>query len=841
MKKTYWKYVLSSIKKDFTRLLAIFLIVTLGVGFLVGLMSVTPDLQKTANEYYIQNNLTDVWISSTIGFSESDHQKIKEVVPGIRKIEIYDQMDQNVYLNNDKKLQGRVIYRDFDEHGIDKLTFVEGRAPVEPDECVLLNPISSMAKYEINDTIRVDENIYKIVGKVSDPYYMSDAPEQTIIGNGILDTIVYIDEEFNESPTYTTIKMTFDKSKDYSAFSTQYEDFIREKQAEIDLISQKIIDERLIEVKEMLKTEVIKYVKEEIKKAFPALADNDKIINDIVDGLAETESFKKIIDDEFDKQFGTPKWYILSRNEVPSAHMFKLDSNKIDSIAKIFPVFFYLITLLVCIASITRIVNNDRQYMGTLKSLGYKKSTIYKKYIFYGVFTSLLGSIIGSLFGLFVLPFIVHGVYCSLYNLPKIIFTFPAGVVFGYSAIMVSLILLTIVLIVHGCLKEHVSSLLIGKAPTAGKKILLEKIPRLWSRLKFRSKSMLRNVFRFKKNLIMMLIGVGGCTGILLTSFGLKDSLNVLNTEQYNTILKYDLVVNVNNIEENPINTFQNSPIYYYSSKVLDNKDNLDVMMIGGNDLDKFVGFDEGVVFNESSVVITKQIADDLDIKKGNKISLDMRDGHFVQLVVTGVTTNYIENYVYIGEKVINKTFPEMKKNAFIVQTELEGDELDTYIRKLVDMENVIGVKSVTQSKETYESILNNLNSIVLILVLVSGTLIAVVIYNLTDIMITERFKEIATLRVIGYQRREALFYIFKEIVFMSIFGILFGLGFGVFLHHFVILRIVSAGLTFGMTIHWTSYIYTTLLTILFITLTSFVFYPRIVKIKMAEALKSVE
>ena len=841
MKKTYWKYVLSSIKKDFTRLLAIFLIVTLGVGFLVGLMSVTPDLQETANNYYLENNLTDVYISSTIGFSKDDDLKIKGLVSGIRKIDNYDQMDQNVYLNNDKKIQGRVIYRTFDEHDIDKLTLVEGRFPTEPDECVMLDPISSMTKYKINDTVRVDESIYTIVGKVSDPYYMSDAPEQTIIGNGILDSIIYINEEYNLTPTYTTIKITFDEARKYSTFSNEYTDFIHKKQAEIDLISQSIIEDRVKEVKSQLTEGVKLYLLEELKKEFPNISASEQIMNDILDAIAQTESFQKMVDDEFNERFGTPKWYILSRSEIPSAYMFKLDSNKIDSIAKIFPVFFYLITLLVCIASITRIVNNDRQYMGTLKSLGYKKITIYKKYLFYGILTSVLGSIIGSIFGIFVLPFIVHGVYCSLYNLPKIIFTFPTAVVFGYSSIMIALILLTIILITHGCLKEHVSSLLTGKAPVAGKKILLEKIPWLWSRLKFRSKSMLRNVFRFKKNLIMMLIGVGGCTGILLTSFGIKDSLNVLNTDQYTTILKYDLVVNVNNIEENPIKDYVNSPIYYYNSKVLDNKDNLDVTLLSSNDMPSYVGFDEGINFNDSSVIVTKQIADDLNLEIGNKITLDIRNGQFMQLQITGITTNYIENYVYVGEKQFKKSFPTLEKNAYIVKTGLQGDELDTYIRSLVNLENVKGVKSVTQSKETYESILNNLNAIVLILVLVSGTLIAVVIYNLTDIMITERFKEIATLRVLGYQRREALFYIFKEIVFMSIFGILFGLGFGVFLHHFVILRIVSAGLTFGMTIHWTSYIYTTLLTILFITLTSFVFYPRIVKIKMAEALKSVE
>ena len=397
-------------------------------------------------------------------------------------------------------------------------------------------------------------------------------------------------------------------------------------------------------------------------------------------------------------------------------------------------------------------------------------------------------------------------------------------------------------LVAFSALKEHVSSLFAGKAPTAGKKILIERITFLWKHLSFKQKSMLRNVFRFKKNLIMMLIGIGGCTGILLTSFGLKDSLSVIQTTQYNEIIKYDLIVSVNDINDNPIvEPNESEPIYYLTGEVLSQNENIDVSIMSSNNLPSYVNLFDNK-FNENSIIVTNQIADQLNLKIGENIVIDCPSQNiFVQLRVNGITTNYINNYIYIGEKAFINYFGSLSKNAFLVKNDMTSDELTSYTRELLLNENVTSISSTSDIAYTYENILNNLNSIVAILVLLSGALIAVVIYNLTDIIITERIKEIATLRVTGYTRRESLLYIFREIIFMTILGICLGLIIGVFLHKYVMVNITSIGLCFGESIAPLSYLYTIVLALGFMIITTTCFYPKIKKIQMAEALKSVE
>ncbi|MCI7602057.1 MAG: FtsX-like permease family protein, partial [Mollicutes bacterium] len=433
-------------------------------------------------------------------------------------------------------------------------------------------------------------------------------------------------------------------------------------------------------------------------------------------------------------------------------------------------------------------------------------------------------------------------IYRSLYDIPIMVFVFDYSNVLLYSSIMIILILLCIMLVAFSALKEHVSTLFSGKAPTAGKKILIERITFLWKHLSFKQKSMLRNVFRFKKNLIMMLIGIGGCTGILLTSFGLKDSLSVIQTTQYNEIIKYDLIVSVNDINDNPINeSSESEPIYYLTGEVLSQNENIDVSILSSNNLTNYVNlFDND--FNENSIIVTNQIADQLNLKVGENIVVDCPSQNiFVQLRVSGITTNYINNYIYLGEKAFKNYFGDLTKNAFLVKNDMTSDELTSYTRELLLNNNVTSVSSTSDIAYTYENILNNLNSIVAILVLLSGALIAVVIYNLTDIIITERIKEIATLRVTGYTRRESLLYIFREIIFMTILGICLGLVIGVFLHRYVMINITSIGLCFGESIAPLSYLYTIILALGFMIITTTCFYPKIKKIQMAEALKSVE
>lgn len=848
MKKTYIKYIMSSIKEDLSHLIAIFLIVFLGISFIVGLMSTSPDIEYTVDKYYKENNFVDTYIVSTIGFDEEDTSKIKEKIDDIDLIESHYQIDEYYYVNN-KKVTGRLIYRTFEDNAIDKLTLIDGRFPSNKNECVALSS-EGLVEYKIGDYITVDEEKSTIVGTVSDPFYIANSKDKTTIGTKEINLVCYFNESYFDNLNTSMIKITFKNTKDLQAFSKEYEQYITKKVADIETISSSLIENRKSKIKEKIKEEVKNEVyKGIVEKLMESQLINEETAKALADRLIENESNKKIINENTEIQYkkflneNNPKWYVLTRNEIQGARMLKEDVNKVTIIGQILPIFFYLIGMLVSLSSMTRIIAKDRAKMGTLKSIGFTKYGIYRKYLFYGLIASVLGCVLGSILGIFILPYVISNIYRTLYKLPPLVFTFQTGIILGFSALMIFMIIGAISAISYSSLRETVSSLLIAKTPKAGRKILVEKIPFIRKHLKFKYKSMLRNIFRFKKNLLMIIVGVGGCVALLLVSFALKDSLSVVKGAQYKTIINYDFVVTVKDTNNNPFASthYKNDLIFYDEGTVKGKEQNIDVSVLSSNKINDYVGFDDNIEFNENSVIITKQIAEANNITIGDYVLIDLSSsGHIAQAKVSAITTNYVSNYVYFGEAVFNKYFPNLEKNSFIVETGLKDEDVKKYSESLIYDENITAISSTLSTKELYGQILDNLDALIAILVLLCGALIAIVVYNLTDIIISERIKEIATLRVVGYFKREALAYIYREIVFMSFFGVIVGIIFGLFLHQYVIINIGSIGLVFGKHIKILSYVYSVGFAFVCILLTTFIFYPKIKKIQMAEALKSV-
>ena len=859
MKKTFLRYVFSSIKHDISRLISIFVIVVLGLGFLVGLKSTSPDLRASMNAYYNDTNFMDIYIQSTIGFSSSDVDDLRNELTGVSQIEGYYQMDEFTEIGG-KKCETRLTYRSFNDNSIDKLTLREGEFPDEPNEVAILYNSSAEVSKEIGTQVVLtnddgSEETFTITGLVEDPFYVSKNGDVTTIGSGVLDAVLYFDSSLYEEKDTTIIKIRYSGARNFNSFSDEYKDYIDRKVDEIQEISAPFIEKRQEEIKALMTDAA----REQIRQNFEEQINNADISEDLknnllnlLDQFIETPEFDQLvanqIEEAYQEQFGNVNstWYVLTREENQGAYMFEQDSGKVDAISNVFPVFFFGIALLVSITSVTRIINKDRSQMGTLKSLGYSKGMIYTKYLIYGILSTVAGSIVAIIFGLFVLPTIICAIYGTLYNLGPMVYVGDPLTIALYTLLMIALIIGTITIISFNALRDNVSSLLIGKAPLPGKKIWLERMPFIWKRLKFNTKSMLRNVFRFKKNLIMMLIGIGGCTGLLLTSFGLKDSLSVINEGQFVDIIKYDFVAKLTpeGMEgENPFDVGMSTQAYYYDGTVYGSSENIDIALVATNNLPDYVGLTDSTAFDSNSLIITKQIADEFGIKEGNNVVIGLDDlgSNLVQIRVTGITENYINNYVYCGEEIMKNYFPTLTRNSYIVNTDMSDEDLSNYIDTMIDNANITSIISSSNTKLVYENVLNNLDTLVAIIVLLSGALIAVVIYNLTDIMVSERVKEIATLRVNGYYRYESLLYIFREIFFMSVLGVAIGIGVGVFLHQYIMDGISSIGLTFGMTINRTSYVYTLLLAAGFVILVCVLFFPKINRIKMAEALKSVE
>ncbi len=872
--KTYFKYLFKSIKENFSRLCAISLIILLGTGFIVGLQSSGPDLKATVNSYFNETNFYDISIQSNIGLNSNSEYIIKDQINNIERIDSFYQVDQFVY-KNETKQEGRIIYKDLVNSGIDEFNLIDGRMPRYEDECLALQTYNE-SNFEISDIITFNDYNFRVVGIVKDPSYLSHNVETTTIGSGNLDGVIYIDsgiQKIEEFETPTIIKMTFKKENIESTFDESYDKFIDDKVEEINDLKEEIIEDQTQYLKYEIKVEVEKVVIEEMRNELKDQIPNitDAMLDLLINSYKEGDDFKNLVNKQTETQFKemfaetTPSLYVLTRDENQSYATFKIDSDKIVALAAVFPIFFYGIALLVSITSVTRLVNKDRSQIGTLKSLGYSKRKIYGKYLFFGLLTSIIGTLFAIATGLFLLPTVIINIYGSLYNIFNIVFVFDTFSVLLSSLLMIVLIILTITVISFNVLKENSASLLIPKAPKAGKKILLERITFIWKLLKFKTKSMLRNVFTFKKNLIMMLIGIGGCTAILLTAFGLSDSLSVINTDQFEKIIKYDFVAQTNNIEESKKlfdeDDFLTIPSLYYEIDINKNssifkdyskEDDVEAYLLGGDEnLKDVIGFDESIKFDDDSVIISKQISQLLNIENGDYIYINITPSLYssnsfeeyenVPLKVNGITTNYVSNYLYIGKNVFKDNFSKLNINSLLISTDLKGRELDDFINKISDDPLIASLSTTYSTRNIYSNILDNLTSVVILLVFLSGALIFVVIYNLVDINIDERVKEIATLRVNGYTKGESLYYIYKEIIFMSVIAILIGLLLGYFLHIFVINTISSVGLFLGDTIFYQSYLYTIAIVVIFIAITALIFIPKINKIKMNEVLKSVD
>lgn len=872
--KIYFKYLFKSIKENFSRLSAISLIILLGTGFIVGLQSSGPDLKATINKYFDDYNFYDISVQSNIGLNKDSIYEIRNNVSSIDSIETYYQTDNIIYVNENKS-ESRIIYKDLVNSNIDKLNLVEGRMPKQEHECVALKTYNEDSA-KISDVITIDEHSFRVVGLVNDPSYLSHTSETTTIGSGTLDNVFYIDsglEIIDDFATPTIIKLTFDKENINSTFDDDYDDFIDNKKEEIEEMEDKILSNQLTYLKNNIQIEVEKAIQEQmrtiIKDYLPDAT--DELIESIIESYKNGDEYKNAVNEQTEEQLNeaigniTPQIYVLTRNENQSYATFKIDSEKIVALSAVFPIFFYGIALLVSITSVTRLVNKDRAQIGTLKSLGYSKVKIYNKYLFFGLLTSIIGSILAIAVGLFVLPTIIITIYGSLYNIINIVYVFDYLSVLSSSLLMIILILLTITIISFNVLKENSASLLIPKAPKVGKKILIERISFLWKHFKFKTKSMLRNVFTFKKNLIMMLIGIGGCTGILLTAFGISDSLSVINKDQFEKIINYDLVVRTDNIEEakkifNDDDFDKVASLYYEaevnkftsSSSSFNEDDNIEIYLLGGSDnLDEVIGFDENITFDNDSVIISEQIAEIFDLDEGDYIYLSITpsvgeninydDYQDIPLKINEITTNYVSNYIYIGKNIYENKFSNLTINSILLKSYLSDTELNDFINEINENDLINSISTTYSTRNIYSNILDNLTAVVVLLVFLSGALIFVVIYNLVDINIDERIKEIATLRVNGYTRSETLRYIYREIIFMSIIAILIGLLLGYLLHIFVINTISSVGLMLGKNIFYQSYLYTILIVSIFIALTALIFIPKINKIKMNEVLKSVD
>ncbi|MDE5856479.1 MAG: ABC transporter permease, partial [Anaeroplasmataceae bacterium] len=530
MKKTFIKTILRDFKKNLTRLIAIVAIMALGVGFLIGLLSATPDLQDSMERYYDETNTYDILLKSSIGFSDEDVVSLKEDLKEIEDIKDFSSIDFKTQFEG-VDITTRRIVNSF-KSDINQLTLIEGRLPKNDKECVIQNMGIFLDKHPLDQQIEADGISYTIVGVCNSPVYYYRMQENTQIGDGNLDVILYVDEAYFKVPI-TDIVITITGAKELHSFKNAYFDFLDETEQKLENISNLYIEKRL----EKIYSEAKEEARKKIIEASPNLPSS------IVDSLlkAQEENIKKAVDEQFTEM----KWYVLDRKSNLSYVSFDANASKVNNVAVVFPFFFFFIAALIALTSVTRLVQEDRSSIGTLKSLGYSNLRILNKYFIYALFACLIGSSIGLLLGVYGLPMAIYFCYNSLFIMPQGQYSWYAWCVLLASVSMSVTVFVVMIAVCLKTLMEKPNALLVPKAPKAGRRILLERIGVIWKKLKFKYKSSIRNIFRFKRNLIMMIVGVGGCTGLMIVGLGLRDSLGSASSVQFEDILRYDFSLEV--------------------------------------------------------------------------------------------------------------------------------------------------------------------------------------------------------------------------------------------------------------------------------------------------------
>ena len=623
------------------------------------------------------------------------------------------------------------------------------------------------------------------------------------------------------------------------------------KKAEEELYQRENqIEEAKLELKEnkaKLKTELNK-AKKELQEAEEKIADGEEKIKDA----------KKQI-----KKIEKPTLYILDRDSHQSFVEYEGCANSIDALAKIFPVFFFAVAALVCLTTMTRMVDEQRINIGTLKGLGYKTSQISKKYILYALIACLTGSILGLAIGFSVFPTVIFFAYGMMYSIENIVYVFSIPIAIGITSLALIIITLSAYMACRKELKETPAILMRPKAPKSGKRILLERVPFIWNRFSFISKVTVRNIFRYKKRFLMTVLGIAGCTALILTGFGIKDSIEMILTGQYGTLFKYDMSLviqsdmtdkqiyelrkNLSDIDE--INKYEFFSYENGDIKVNNTKKEITIVVPENLEkMDKFIHLQDRktqnpIELNNKGIVLTEKIARDLGVKAGDEIELINSDDKKAKIKVSHITENYISHYAYISPENYIKLFEkDLDFNRVIGILNNPSVKIeDKLSKKLFDIETVDGITFNTASKETFHNTIKNLNYVVLIMIISAGALAFVVLYNLTNVNISERIREIATIKVLGFYDKEVSAYIYRENIILTIIGTVVGLGLGTILHKFIMVTVEIQSMMFGRVIDMSSYFIAAVLTIVLSLFVNLAMFYKLRNVKMVESLKSVD
>ena len=801
------KNSLKKIKKSFGRYLSLLTIIFIGVFFYSGIIESVPNIKNVQSNYYDDTNLMDIKLISTLGFNDADIDSILKVDGVLNVVGSYS---KDVLVNND------VVRVHAIEENINKSYLIDGRMPDNNYEC-----LADADFYDIGDIIEIDSRYtdnfesssYKVVGTIYSPIYTSDDYGSSDIGNGKLHSYIYIPKDSFKIDYYTEAFVNIKKDSDDLPYSDSYNKKVDNVIDKIEGIKQSCLDERIMEI---------------VHNSY---------------GMVSKESFSEA------------DWFFLTRDDVVSSYAILEDQyGQVTVIANVIPIFFILIVILMTTNTMARMIIEERGEMGTFISLGYSKFKIVSNYLMYVLSATLIGSILGFFTGTIFLPRLVYN--CFPINFPPITYNFRMHLFL--ICVVVSCLVMSGVTIIL-CLKElqqKPAYLLRPVAPKKGKTIFLESFNFIWKRLSFSSKITFRNIFRYKQRALMTLVGTAGCTFLIMIGFGLRDSINTVGTVQYSELFRYDNLIVLNNNVKSITDlkdcfdglVTDELLLNQSSFKVVDDDNSLDVYMLTpettGSLFKDYFQLRDSDNLNEISlmddgVIITPKLQERFNVNVGDYLTVESLDKKKYKLKVSAVAENYVSNYIYMSKDLYGRTFGEdISYNVVVSKNITNKDKIAT---ELLKDSQILTVNFSDDLLETADNMVKGLNEIVILLVIISSLLAFTVLYNLTSINISERTREIATLKVLGFRELESNAYIYRETLITVIIGIGVGLLITPPLHRVVMSLLEVDVMTFLKKINLQSYFLGGILNFVFALIMQVITFFKLKKINMIESLKSVE
>ena len=810
------------------RFLSLFVMSLLAVGFLAGLRMTAPDMHNTVDHYYDRQNFMDIRLISMLGLTQDDLEAVSQV-PGVKAAEGSRTFDA---LAGEDCVNVLELPRE-----INLLDLTEGRLPKSSDECVTEVKILEALHKEIGDTITIDtkesfdavlgedplaqqagssgegssgagvphstKHTYKIVGIARSPLYISRTRSGSSVGTGSVTGFVVLPSECFTQDVYSTIYLELEGLDSYNcytddAYKEQVDDFIE---------SIKPLAKERARIRE-------KQVTEEVTFADMAAA--------LIAGIAQSgSSGSGSALSGLDTSSG--EWYILDRETIRSYVEFSSDSERMGNLADVFPLIFFLVAALSSLTSMTRMVEDHRAEIGTMKALGFSTASISIKYIGYALAASLIGGGAGLAIGCTALPSLIYYEWGILYLLPKLEMSIsPVVVLYSLGAA----VLATAGAAFAACyatLLARPAELLRPRAPKPGKRIFLEYIGPVWKRLSFIQKVSARNLFRYKKRFWMTIIGIAGCTALLATGFGLRDSIFDVLTWQFDDLMPYNATISVD-AGLNPSDRAEMMEALEADPGI--------ASFLGCYDRGVSVRTDEGTIDG----VALRSSSGWTTYTDGNDSHPAAEDEKEYPVTVGGICENYVGHYVHMTASCYKKVFGERPRdNVLLVKaTENSAD-------RVMKIKGVITYNSIDETRDHFHESMKSLDVVVWIIIGAAAALAFLVLFNLTNINVTERVRELATLKVLGFYDGETASYVYRENIILTMMGAALGLLGGKWLHRWLIGTIEMEYMIFGHGLHGRSYLYAVILTVIFSLSVNFFSYFYIRRIDMVESLKSVE